>query len=386
MKSFTNLYNYPIDDSYFIDYCVNTTLKYKKSSPPIDYARTHREEVAENSKQYFYNYYTKEHKILQISDGVTHKKREIMIPADITEQVVHHMVIQTLQDKGFFNCLYSDTYGSIPGRGPHYGRKIIRHYIRHCVRKNGGKDIKYYLKTDISKYFPSIPHDKLKAMLARRIHDKKFLQLMYDIIDVNGTDTGLPIGFYTSQWLANWYLNEFDHYIAEHLTIDGEREKVRYFRYMDDMVIFCSNKKKIWKIKDEVIRILHDQYGLNVKPNWVINKFDYTNKRGKVTGMPLDFMGFKFYRDRCTSRKSTLRNIRRRLKRYYQYSKDVRVHQSVLYTKSVLKYTNIQNYAIKYIYPYVNFKQARRNISTLTKLNNKKEKLKCQAGTKVNQQ
>ena len=84
--------------------------------------------------------------------------------------------------------------------------KLIKKWIKHDT-----KNVKYCLKMDIRKFFDSIPHDIIKAKLAFLIHDKKFLNLLYEIIDV--VYNGLPLGFYTSQWFANWYLQDLDHYI-----------------------------------------------------------------------------------------------------------------------------------------------------------------------------
>ena len=48
---------------------------------------------------------------------------------------------------------------------------------------------------------------------------------------------GLPLGNYTSQMFANIYLNEIDQYAKHKLKCKF------YFRYMDDIVILCQNKK-----------------------------------------------------------------------------------------------------------------------------------------------
>ena len=48
---------------------------------------------------------------------------------------------------------------------------------------------------------------------------------------------GLPLGNYTSQMFANIYLNEIDQYAKHKLKCKF------YFRYMDDIVILCENKK-----------------------------------------------------------------------------------------------------------------------------------------------
>ena len=69
---------------------------------------------------------------------------------------------------------------------------------------------------DIRHFFDSVPHDILKAKLRKSIHDEKMLDLLFGIIDV--TEVGIPLGFYTSQWLSNWYLQGLDHYIKEKLS------------------------------------------------------------------------------------------------------------------------------------------------------------------------
>lgn len=95
---------------------------------------------------------------------------------------------------------------------------------------------KYYiLKCDIKKFFASINHENLKKKLEKRIKDKEALKIIYDIID-NDTE-GLSIGNMTSQILAIFYLNDFDHYVKEELKIKY------YLRYQDDFVLFHESKK-----------------------------------------------------------------------------------------------------------------------------------------------
>ncbi|MFZ2756686.1 MAG: hypothetical protein WAY93_07475, partial [Atopobiaceae bacterium] len=62
---------------------------------------------------------------------------------------------------------------------------------------------------------PSIDHEILKLILARKIKDKGFLTILYEIIDsVDSIEelnkVGVPIGNYLSQYFANIYLTEFD--------------------------------------------------------------------------------------------------------------------------------------------------------------------------------
>ena len=120
--------------------------------------------------------------------------------------------------------------------------------------------------------------------------------LQSNIVSFEGQDVdiGLPIGYYTSQWFANWYL--LDHFIKEKLHIRC------YVRYMDDMIMFGKNKKEL-KCCLEKIREFLKTLDLDIKGNWQIFRFDYIDKNGKRKGRPLDFIGFKFYRDKTILRK-----------------------------------------------------------------------------------
>lgn len=54
---------------------------------------------------------------------------------------------------------------------------------------------------------------------------------------------GYPLGNLTSQFFANVYLNEFDHFVKNEL-------KAKYYiRYVDDFVILHNSKEQleIWK-------------------------------------------------------------------------------------------------------------------------------------------
>jgi RNA-directed DNA polymerase len=54
---------------------------------------------------------------------------------------------------------------------------------------------------------------------------------------------GIPIGNLTSQFFANLYLDDFDHFIKEELRIKA------YLRYVDDMVILDDDKNRLSEIR-----------------------------------------------------------------------------------------------------------------------------------------
>jgi len=132
---------------------------------------------------------------------------------------------------------------------------------------------------DVKKFYDSVPHDKLMAALRRKIKDERMLSLIKQVVDT--TEAGIPIGNYTSQWFANFYLERLDHYIRETL-------KVKYYaRYIDDMVLFGCNKKELHRARIKIEKYLSDMLGLRLKENYQVLK---TDSRG------VDFLGYVFRR------------------------------------------------------------------------------------------
>lgn len=241
--------------------------------------------------------------------------------------------------------IYYHVYGSLPGRGAHTAKKYIEKWIRH-----DGKNCRYFLKMDIKQFFNSVPHDKLYEMMERYIHDEKMLVLMHKVVD--STDKGLPLGFHTSHWLANWYLQGLDRYIKQEL-------KAKYYiRYMDDMVIFGSNKRKLHKMRIRIDGYL-SAIGLQMKENWQLKRFDY-NGRGK----DLDFMGFRFFRNRTILRKKVMHKMTRRARRIWKKEKptiyDCKQMMSAL---GLLRATDTYGMYLEHIKPFINFQKLKRKIS-----------------------
>lgn len=172
-------------------------------------------------RRWIVNFKNSEHYPLQIYDGISRKVRVIICPST-KEQIIHHAIVQILEPI-IMKGMYPHTYASIPGRGGLKGQKILKKWI-----KNDPSHVKYCAKYDIKQYFPSVDHNILKRLMAKKIHDEKMLAILYEIVDV--VDKGIPLGFYASQWFANRYLQELDHYIKEELKI------AHYDRYMDEML------------------------------------------------------------------------------------------------------------------------------------------------------
>lgn len=261
------------------------------------------------------SFYPRKHAPLIVKDKCSNKEREIIKPDFGEEQILHHALIRVLQPY-LYRGMYRYSCASIPGRGIHYARNYIEKILANDI-----KNTKYVLKMDIRKFFNSISHRRLKKKLKGIIKEPTVRKLLWQTID--SADTGLPLGYYTSQWLANFYLQSLDHYIKERILEDCKYNAKRhnrfgakyYIRYMDDMVIFGPNKKELRKIKEQLDKVLFDEYGLELKDDWQIFRFDYEDKSGKRKGRPLDFVGFQFYRDKITIRKRIYKKMRKLIKK-----------------------------------------------------------------------
>lgn len=301
MKTYSNLYDKCLDRSFIKDMILEAAKGKKKR---IDVRR-----VLERLDHYvdvFYNILDKQTyrahipRATIINEGTRQKTREIR-KIRFFDQVLHHIVVKTCYEV-FTRGMYEFCCGSVPKRGIHYGK----HYVERWI-KTDRKNTKYCCQMDIRHYFDSVDHEVLKRQLRRKITDRRMLWLLYEIID--SCEVGIPLGYYTSQWFANFFLKGLDHYIKEQLHIKY------YVRYLDDMIIFGRNKKELHKARAAIAAYLENNLKLQMKGNYQVFRLDYITKDGIHKGRALDFMGFRFYRDRTTLRKSLMLRICRKARR-----------------------------------------------------------------------
>ena len=285
-----------------------------------------------------------------INEGSNKKARRIRKPDFEYDQIVHHAIIQILAPI-FQKGMYEYVCGSVPKRGMHSGKRAIQRWIR-----NDTKNTKYCLKMDIRHFYQSVDTGILKEKLKRKIQDDRMLNLLFRVID--SCDTGLPLGYYTSQWFANFLLQEMDHYIKEQLYA------TYYLRYMDDMVIFGSNKKKLHKMQIVIEKYLNVNLHLKMKQNWQVFRMKYTGKDLKEKGRALDFMGFYFFRCKTILRKSSMLAVVRKARK-------IRKKQcptwhdaaSMLSHMGKFKHTDTRNVYERLIKPYADIKKLKKLVS-----------------------
>lgn len=210
----------------------------------------------------------------------------------------------------------TDSYGCIPGRGSLSAMQKLKYWLELVSRQEG--ESWYYLKLDISKYFYRVSHRVLKKVLAKKIKDKRLLEVLYKIIDCKHTpfglppgknpedvpleerlyDVGMPIGNLLSQMFANIYLDLLDQFCKRVLGIRY------YIRYMDDVIILGNDKLQLREWKERIGEFLEVELELNLNNKTCI----------RPIGQGIEFVGYRVWADRVVVRKSTTLRIKRSLK------------------------------------------------------------------------
>ena len=359
MKTYKNLFDKLIDHENIYNAIVNASRS-KRNRPDV-------KKVLSKLNRYIYRLQDlitqgrlkiRKHNAVPINDGIKLKRRLIVKPDFIYEQILHHALVQVLKPI-FMKSMYVWSCGSLPKRGGLYGKKYLAKFIR-----NNPKKIKYCFKADIKHFFQSVDTEVVKKMLARKIKDKRFLQVLFLVLDSNiavfedeDVYMGLPIGWYIAQWLANWILTKTDYKIKQELKIKC------YVRYVDDLVLLGQNKKELHKARAEIQNYLQELH-LTLKQNYQVFRFVYTAKDGKEKGRCIDFMGYKFYRNRIILRKAIILKATRKATKISKLKNLnwFECSQMVSYL-GWFKHANVYMVYVKYIQSKVNIGDCKKVIS-----------------------
>lgn len=219
------------------------------------------------------------------------KERTISRLPYYPDRIVHWAILYQLEP--YFIASFSErTHAAIPNRGIHKALKQTREIIKNHP------ELKYCLKFDIRHYFQSVDHEVLKRELYKCPIDNGLYNLLCGIVD--SFPRGIPIGNYTSQYFANYYLNTFDEYI--------EGLGLEHVRYMDDVIVFGESSKLLHNAKNCIEHYLNLYMHLGIKPNWQIFP---------IASRGIDFVGYRVFANRVLLRKTTFRSMRRKLTNVY---------------------------------------------------------------------
>jgi len=203
-------------------------------------------------------------------------QRPLGIPTvkDRVVQMVALLVLAPIFEADF----HPNSFGFRPQRNAHQALDAIIQALRQ-----GKLEV---VDADLSKYFDSIPHDRLLKLVARRLSDGSVLHLLRQWLDapiveeerggkrrVRPNRQGVPQGGVISPLLANLYLNALD-WAVNHPREQGRPALVRY---ADDFVILCApgqgaelvGRLRRWlearglKLNEEKTRRVHSRDGFN---------------------------------------------------------------------------------------------------------------------------
>jgi len=209
--------------------------------------------------------------------------RQLGIPT-VLDRMVQQAVMQVLQAR--WDAEFSEhSHGFRPGRSAHQAVAKAQKYIA------GGR--RWVVDLDLEKFFDRVNHDKLMAAVARRVADKRMLQLIRAFLTagvmenglVGPVDEGTPQGGPLSPLLSNLVLDELDREL--------ERRKHCFVRYADDCNIYVRSRRAGERVKRSITGFITRRLKLRV------------NEQKSAVARPVErkFLGFSF----------TLREAKRRI-------------------------------------------------------------------------
>jgi hypothetical protein len=231
-------------------------------------------------------------------------KIRLICAADFRERVLHHALMNVCHPYFERNLIY-DTYATRINKGI---------YAALDRAKKAMLNYRYAAKLDFRKYFDNISHPVLKAKLQQMFKDRTLLDVFGKIIDSYQTadGLGLPIGNLTSQYFANFYLSELDHYAKEVLRIPV------YIRYMDDILLFENDKPVLKSYLSDLNAAASEKLGLTFKP------FSIVQQRQGIA-----FLGYKMYRHRHLLSNSSKKRLKHKIRLYGKRLRENRWSETV---------------------------------------------------------
>ena len=236
-----------------------------------------RQEVAEGEyvRAPFRNFYIFDPKLRLIS-GLPFRDR-------IVQHALNN-VIEPIYESSFLPY----TFACRPNKGTHAGVK----YVQSLLRKG---HVTHFLKTDFSKYFPSIHGPTLYKIHDAKIYCHRTMRLMETITPRD--ETGIAIGSLASQLNANIYGTLADNFVHHVLKPQA------WARYMDDMILLDNDSHKLRDMKNRLEEFAHDHMALKFS-KWSVAPVN----RG------INFLGYRIWPRHKLLRKQSVTRAKRAIK------------------------------------------------------------------------
>jgi group II intron reverse transcriptase/maturase len=192
------------------------------------------------------------------------KKRLLGIPTfeDKVLQRAVAMVLSSIYEQDFLPC----SYGSRPGRSAHDALAAL---WREAMGMGGC----WVLEADIRRYFDTLDHGALRAILDQRVNDGVIRRVIDKWLkagvlkdgSIHSRTEGTPQGGVISPLLANIYLHEVLDVWFEQEVKPRLAGRAVLIRYVDDFVILFASEMDARRVM-EVLPKRFGRFGLTLHP------------------------------------------------------------------------------------------------------------------------
>jgi len=223
---------------------------------------------------------------------VREPKPRLISALDFKDRLVQHAVcnvVAPIFEKGFLPY----TFACRKNFGTHSG-------VRHIQAALRSTKAPYFLKTDYSKYFPSIDREVLHGMISHKIDCRGTLNILQEIIPITGQ--GIPIGSLTSQLFANVYGNAADRFV--HFDLEHRH----WARYMDDIVILDHDENRLRDSFERLNEYSVDKLKLRIG-KWQISP----------TTKGVNFLGYRIWETHKLLRKDSVLRAKRKVANFIRH-------------------------------------------------------------------
>lgn len=225
-------------------------------------------------------------------------KARLISALDFKDRLVQHALVNVVGDI-FDAALMPNTFACRVGLGTHAGVR----YVQSQLRKT---EATHFLKTDYSKFFPSVDLSVLHRMIENKISCTRTMDLIRSMVPATGF--GLPIGSLTSQIFANLYGNAADRFLHFNL---GHRA---WARYMDDIVVVSSDAGLLKETKAALAEFSESKLKLRIS-KWQVNAVNHG----------INFLGYRIWPTHKLLRKSSVTRAKRKIANYSAHGEQDRL-------------------------------------------------------------
>ena len=196
------------------------------------------------------------------------KQRQISA-APFRDRVVHHALTGVLEPI-FERSFIPDSYACRKGKGTHAAVDRCQEFARR---------FRYVLKADVRKFFPSIDHEILKDLVARKIKDPHVLWLVEPDHRPQqpagaGRCTGSPATTCSRPSSGGGACRSATRPASSSPTSTSTRSTTSsrtgcgsgYVRYVDDFLVFADDKRRLPEVRDQISEFL-ERLRLRIHPD-----------------------------------------------------------------------------------------------------------------------